>query len=128
MNLGEFSIPSWSKRHQRLTKALRADAFRLKLPLTIKQSDLELGNPSALNDSIGYEQVAAGGANMGSFRGPGGRAAADLQSYLLRKMANVPQSSVVSVNDLVDEIRAAMPSCPFSAEDLAVIRRAKLTP
>jgi len=33
--------------------AFRDGAFRLKLALTIKQSDPELGNPSALYDSIG---------------------------------------------------------------------------
>ena len=58
---------------------------------------------------------------MGSFRGPGGRAAAHVQSTLLRKMANVPRSSVVSVNALVDEIRATMQSCTLTAEELATL-------
>jgi hypothetical protein len=55
---------------------------------------------------------------MGSFADPNGVANADLHSFILGKMKGLRRSSVVSTNAIVDDIRAAMPSCPLPNERL----------
>ena len=55
---------------------------------------------------------------MGSFTKPNGAAGTDLHSFILGEMKGLRRSSVVSTNEIVDDIRAAMPLCPLPNERL----------
>jgi len=55
---------------------------------------------------------------MGSFTKPNGKANAELQSFILSKLKGIERSSVVSTNAIVRDVRAAMPSCPLSTQNL----------